>query len=396
MFDVRIHRRRRGRIGAFIGNASRGTGTIVAFARRAGEGDHAPARRRQQPRRCRHHARAVETAAERCGHVPHAAQAAADRKVENLARLFGIILRTRERQRVASGHPIAPRRHTGGRDAGDMRRFDALDAAKESARPGFGQYREEIGDRFFIGRVRNIRQAVQALRHAGERKEALAAVIMDRAPAQRVARQKEAALRIIPERESVIADKVIETSFLPTLDGGQKDSRVAQLSGARWRNIEAIGKFVAIVETKIGNQNEPAITTSQGLAIEAVLRKRSHQTAAERDAGAGPLSRGIGTINFLRAQHACASIGGVARPVEIPQSRKSAHRRRGGKGGATRSATTIDLVNIRSGTFLNRERVAGFLSQTAAPDQPLGRERNTPSSTLNNRRFKTSHMESRG
>jgi hypothetical protein len=141
---------------------------------------------------------------------------------------------------------------------------------------------------------------------------------MQRAPSERIARQKEAAALRIPEGKRVIAEEMIETPFFPALDRSEKDRGIAKPGSARGRNIEAIGKVVAVVEAEIGNQNEPTVAPDQRLAIESVFRKRSHQAAAKRYARAVPLPAGVGTINFLGAEHARATLGGVALPFEVP------------------------------------------------------------------------------
>ena len=69
---------------------------------------------------------------------------------------------------------------------------------------------------------------MQALRHAGKGKELVAAMIMERPLAERIAREQQSATRAIPHGERIVADDAVEKGFLPALESRKKDCCVAE------------------------------------------------------------------------------------------------------------------------------------------------------------------------
>ncbi len=242
-----------------------------------------------------------------------------------MAQRFGIFIRAAEADRSPLRLPMRPRGDAALRHRRHVAGLDTFDVAVERAGADLRDHREELEHHLLVGRARHVGQGVEALRHAGKGKKAVAAMDVQRLLPERIAREQQAAPRPVPQREGVIADQARKARVVPALEGGQQDGGVANTLRRRCGNIERGGELVAIVEPDIGHQHEAAATPDERLAVEGILRQQPHQLTAECDAAIRPLAARIWPVQFLRGQHPRAPVGGGP-AVEMPEAGKRRHR----------------------------------------------------------------------
>ena len=168
---------------------------------------------------------------------------------------------------------MAPSGKAALRNDNNMTRFDSLDAKEKTPRSGLRHQRQELGDSLLVRCIRYFRKRMQTLRHAGEGHEFVAAVIMQGLLAQRIASQHEPPTRVVPNRESIIANETLKTGLIPSLNGGKKDRRVAKDACLRIRNPQSVGQFVSVVQPYVGDEHISPPAAYERLTIEDILRQ---------------------------------------------------------------------------------------------------------------------------
>src|SRR5262249_23740121 len=89
----------------------------------------------------------------------------------------------------------------------NMPGLDSFDAEKKALGTGLWHQHQEISDALLVGGAGYLGQRVQTLRHAGEREESIAAMIMQWPLTQRIAREQQSPKRIVPERKRIVSNQ---------------------------------------------------------------------------------------------------------------------------------------------------------------------------------------------
>src|SRR5262249_17003959 len=124
---------------------------------------------------------------------------------------------------------------------------------------------------------------------------------------------------------SIVADQMFEAGIVPSFDGGEKNSCIAEGARLRRRNPQGFRQFVAIVETHIGNEDITSFPPNERLAIEAILRQHSPQPPTERNITVRPLRAVMWTVHFLSREHPRAAFGSIGSAIGTPQPGKGRH-----------------------------------------------------------------------
>src|SRR5262249_6679677 len=117
--------------------------------------------------------------------------------------------------------PMQVRAKTIRSDEDRLTRLDALDSVEETGTAKFRHQRQKFADASFIRRIRHFFQCVQPFRHAREREESVAALVMQRQLPRWITRKQQAMTLAIPKSECIVAYDMLKGCVVPTFDCGK-------------------------------------------------------------------------------------------------------------------------------------------------------------------------------
>jgi hypothetical protein len=161
-----------------------------------------------------------------------------------------------------------------------MRRLYPLYILEEGRRAALRQHREAFSQILLVDSVRDSRKGMEAGGHAGEAKEAVAAMEHERPQPEDVAREQQLTPMLIPERECEFTDDSIERAGAPGDQSFEQDRRVASSNDIGERQAERACEFFAIVDSNIGD--ERVWSACDRTAIVRVFRNGRVQASPDR------------------------------------------------------------------------------------------------------------------